>query len=102
MFAGLNCMLSQPYQPHDDLESLLYVLLHLAMGELPWEGASSKLEIIEAKHSLRGLAGLAEPAATLTEHLVAMRRKATPRSAPVYAAMRRLLEVVVDEHERST
>jgi len=37
-YLSINCHLGLPPSPHDDLESLVYIIVYLAKGSLPWQG----------------------------------------------------------------
>ena len=59
VFASLAALERQPTGPQDDLESLVYALVYLAAGGLPWHATNSLDDIRSAKARIRRQPGSA-------------------------------------------
>jgi serine/threonine protein kinase len=77
-YSSINCHLGLPPSPRDDLESLVYVIVYLAKGSLPWQGItvqpgqSYEDEVLKLKQATTVKAlceGLPRPFVEFVEHI---------------------------------
>jgi hypothetical protein len=96
-YSSINCHLGLPPSPRDDLESLVYVIIYLAKGSLPWQGItvqpgqSHQDEVLKLKQATTVNAlceGLPQPFVEFVEHIWSLKF----RDKPDYKYLRAILE----------
>jgi serine/threonine protein kinase len=96
-YSSINCHLGLTPSRRDDLESLVYVIVYLAKGSLPWQGIivqSGQIhrdEVLRVKQATTVKAlckGLPQPFVEFVEHI----RRLGFRDKPDYNFLRSVLE----------
>jgi casein kinase 1 len=96
-YSSINCHLGLTPSRHDDLESLVYVIVYLVKGSLPWQGIIVQPgqihedEVLKVKKATTVKAlckGLPQPFVEFVEHIWSLGF----RDKPNYKCLRSILE----------